>query len=31
SVDDSIFEVFYIDHAEATISDMAGASKTIKF
>jgi len=31
SVDDSIFEIFYIDHAQATISDMTGASKTIQF
>ena len=30
SVDDSIFELFYIDNAEATFSDMTGASRTIK-
>ena len=31
SVDDSIFEILYIENAEATISDMKGASRTIKF
>jgi len=31
SVDDSIFEVFYIEDAEATFQDMKGGSKTIKF
>jgi len=31
SVDDSIFEVFYIENAEATLRNMQGASKTIKF
>jgi uncharacterized pyridoxamine 5'-phosphate oxidase family protein len=31
SVDDSIFELFYIENAEATIQDMKGGSKTIKF
>jgi uncharacterized pyridoxamine 5'-phosphate oxidase family protein len=31
SVDDSIFEVFYIENAEATFYNMKGASKTIKF
>lgn len=30
SVDDSIFELFYIKNAEATFSDMKGASRTIK-
>jgi len=30
SVDDSIFEVFYIEDAEATFNDMKGASHTIK-
>ncbi len=30
SVDDSIFEVFYIENAEATIQNMKGESKTIK-
>jgi uncharacterized pyridoxamine 5'-phosphate oxidase family protein len=30
SVDDSIFETFYIDDAEATFSDMKGVSRTIK-
>jgi uncharacterized pyridoxamine 5'-phosphate oxidase family protein len=31
SVDDSIFELFYIENAEATFQDMKGGSKTIKF
>lgn len=31
SVDDSIFELFYIENAEATIQDMKGNAKTIKF
>ncbi len=31
SVDDSIFELFYIENAEATIQDMKGNSKTITF
>lgn len=31
SVDDSIFEVFYIKNAEATLRNMLGESKTIKF
>ncbi|HMM23036.1 MAG TPA: pyridoxamine 5'-phosphate oxidase family protein [Selenomonadales bacterium] len=30
SVDDAIFEVFYIKNAEATFNDMKGASRTIK-
>ena len=30
SVDDSIFELFYIENAQATFSDMTGASRTIK-
>jgi len=30
SVDDSIFELFYIENAQATFSDMKGASRTIK-
>ncbi len=30
SVDDSIFEVFYIANAEATFSDMKGTSRIIK-
>jgi uncharacterized pyridoxamine 5'-phosphate oxidase family protein len=30
SVDDSIFELFYITDAEATFNDMKGASRTIK-
>ncbi len=30
SIDDSIFEVFYIENAEATFNDMKGASRTIK-
>ncbi|MDF2570116.1 MAG: pyridoxamine 5-phosphate oxidase-related FMN-binding protein [Sporomusa sp.] len=30
SVDDSIFELFYIEDAEATFQDMKGSSKTIK-
>jgi uncharacterized pyridoxamine 5'-phosphate oxidase family protein len=30
SVDDSIFELFYIENAEATFNDMTGASRTIK-
>ncbi len=30
TVDDSIFEIFYIENAEATFSDLTGASKTIK-
>lgn len=30
SVDDSIFETFYIQNAEATFSDMKGTSRTIK-
>lgn len=31
SIDDSIFEVFYINNAEATLRNMKGDSKTIKF
>jgi uncharacterized pyridoxamine 5'-phosphate oxidase family protein len=31
SVDDSIFELFYIENAEATFQSMQGGSKTIKF
>lgn len=30
SVDDSLFELFYIENAEATFSDMKGGSRTIK-
>jgi uncharacterized pyridoxamine 5'-phosphate oxidase family protein len=30
SVDDTIFELFYITDAEATFNDMTGASRTIK-
>ncbi|WP_425060183.1 hypothetical protein SCACP_08520 [Sporomusa carbonis] len=30
SVDDSIFELFYIENAEATFQDMKGNSRTIK-
>ncbi|MDR3560056.1 MAG: pyridoxamine 5'-phosphate oxidase family protein [Negativicutes bacterium] len=30
SVDDSIFELFYIENAEATFRDMKGASRTVK-
>jgi uncharacterized pyridoxamine 5'-phosphate oxidase family protein len=30
SVDDSIFEVFYIEKAEATFCDMKGGSRTVK-
>lgn len=30
SVDDSIFEVFYVDEGEATFCSMTGESKTIK-
>ncbi|MDF2875554.1 MAG: hypothetical protein K0R22_2237 [Sporomusa sp.] len=30
SVDDSIFELFYIENGEATLQDMKGNSKTIK-
>jgi uncharacterized pyridoxamine 5'-phosphate oxidase family protein len=30
SVDDSIFEVFYIENAEANFRDMQGSSRTIK-
>ncbi|HEY3425697.1 MAG TPA: pyridoxamine 5'-phosphate oxidase family protein [Negativicutes bacterium] len=30
SVDDSIFELFYIENGEATFQDMKGNSKTIK-
>lgn len=30
SVEDSIFEVFYIEDGEATFSDMKGASRTVK-
>ncbi|CVK19382.1 MULTISPECIES: pyridoxamine 5'-phosphate oxidase family protein [Sporomusa] len=30
SVDDSLFELFYIEDAEATFSDMKGGSRTIK-
>ena len=30
SVDDSIFELFYIADAEATFSDMKGGSRTVK-
>ena len=30
SVDDSLFELFYIEGAEATFSDMKGGSRTIK-
>lgn len=30
-VDDSIFEVFYIENAEATFRNMKGESKTVKF
>lgn len=30
SVDDSIFEIFYIDEGEATFSDLTGRSRTIK-
>jgi len=30
SVDDSIFEIFYIENAEATFCNMKGASRTIK-
>lgn len=30
SVDDSIFEVFYIEEAEATFNEMKGSSRTIK-
>ncbi len=30
-VDDSIFEVFYINNAEATLRNMKGESKTITF
>jgi uncharacterized pyridoxamine 5'-phosphate oxidase family protein len=31
SVDDSIFELFYIENAEATFQNMKGDSRTIKF
>lgn len=31
SVDDSIFELFYIENAEATFQDMKGHLRTIKF
>ncbi|TCL54661.1 putative pyridoxamine 5'-phosphate oxidase family protein [Hydrogenispora ethanolica] len=31
SADDSIFETFYIEDAEATFMDMKGASRTVKF
>lgn len=31
AVEDSIFELFYIQDAEATFSSMSGESKTIKF
>ena len=31
SIDDPIFELFYIKDAEATFSNMKGVSKTIKF
>ncbi len=31
SVDDSIFEVFYIENAEAIFHNMKGSSRTIKF
>jgi len=30
SVDDSIFEIFYIDNAEAALYNMKGSSRTIK-
>ena len=30
SVDDSIYEIFYIENGEATFSDMKGTSRTIK-
>jgi uncharacterized pyridoxamine 5'-phosphate oxidase family protein len=30
SVDDSIFELFYIEDAEAVFNDMKGASRTIR-
>jgi len=31
SVDDSIFELFYIENGEATFNDMTGSSRTINF
>jgi uncharacterized pyridoxamine 5'-phosphate oxidase family protein len=31
SVDDSIFELFYIENAEATFQNMKGESRTVKF
>nr|WP_319489548.1 pyridoxamine 5'-phosphate oxidase family protein [uncultured Caproiciproducens sp.] len=31
SVDDAIFEIFYIDQAEATFSNMKGESRTVRF
>ncbi|SEJ94888.1 Uncharacterized protein, pyridoxamine 5'-phosphate oxidase (PNPOx-like) family [Propionispira arboris] len=31
SVEDSLFELFYIENAEATLKDMKGAAKTITF
>ena len=30
SVDDSVFELFFIENAEATFCDMTGASRTIR-
>jgi uncharacterized pyridoxamine 5'-phosphate oxidase family protein len=30
SVDDSVFELFYIDDGEATFSDLKGSSRTVK-
>lgn len=31
SEDDEIFEIFYIDQAEATFADLQGNSRTVKF